>query len=196
MLTTRRQNAGCNTPNVIETKRYKSVPNANIIARCGTLPGAAQGASSTSELQFAGADSAQANVRVSPGYLANRQFVLKAGGHATGGTTTNLTVKLYLGKSATIGSNTLIFTSGAVAINSVSGNWELEAILIADVTSLKIQGVAYGALNNTAVAQAAIAAVTTTNPNTTEQAFTVTLQFSVSHANNAAICDYFEVEGA
>ena len=171
------------------------MPNTNTIARCGSLPGAAQGASSSNEFQFVDSLAAQANVRVGSTYLKRRQFLIKAGGRSVGEPdAVTLTLKLYLGKSATIGSNVLVFSSGAKTITGLTGSWELEAIAVINETSKAIEGIGYGAVNNIAVAQAALSATTTADPNA-EIAFTVTGQFSTSDVANAAICDYFEVEG-
>lgn len=168
--------------------------NANTVARCVTLPGAAQGATSTAEFQFLGADAAQANALVSPVPASNfRTFVVRAGGRVTSGAAGNFTGKIYLGKSTTIVSNVALTTTGAIAWGTSSGSWFTEAIVSVDITGLKFNGVFYGAALGTAVAQAALSATGAPNP-TAEMAFTVTGQFSVSNASNAAYLDYLSVE--
>jgi hypothetical protein len=122
--------------------------------------------------------------------LKNRRFKVRLGGRVTGGTTTNFTVKLYLGAAI----NSLIFTSGAIAVNSVSGNFHLEAELDCDSTSKILQGLARGQVNASAVAQAATTAVASTDP-TVAQSFSASGTFSVSNASNAAVLDYLEVDG-
>jgi trimethylamine:corrinoid methyltransferase-like protein len=90
------------------------MPNVSTLAFAQELPGAAQGASSTSEIQFKNLTAANAVISVNGAVLKNAQFILRAAGRAVGGTTTNLTIKLYDG--AALGS--IIFTSGAIAVNS------------------------------------------------------------------------------
>ncbi len=57
-----------------------------------------------------------------------------AGGRVTGGTTTNWTAQLQFGTSTTVASNTDIESGAAVAVNSVSGLWEIQANLVVGVT--------------------------------------------------------------
>lgn len=173
------------------------MPNTNTFARAaGAGTGAAQGASSTAEFQFVddAATPVRLRLRLPPGSIGNgRPFKVKAGGRVTGGTTTNFTVNLDAGDSATIGSNTTIETSGAAAVDDESGSWYVEAILRADDTSDKLQGKGYGEVNGTVAAEAATAEVASFDPDV-EQGFTVTGTFSASDADNAALCDYFEAE--
>lgn len=168
--------------------------NANTVAAASGLPGSAQGASSTAEFQFNDSAGTRAMVKVGPPLLKNKRFRVKAGGRVTGGTTTNFTAKLYYGTSATIGSNTNIATSGALAVNSTSGNWYLEAEIAHDETSDKLQGLLKGHVNATAVAQAILTNAPTGVTGDAEIGFTVTGQFSASDAGNAARCDFLEVE--
>lgn len=166
------------------------MPNANTLAFCYKLPGSAVGASSTSEIQFTDSAGNAAVCTVPPGQLAaGRAFRLKLWGRATGGTTTNLTVKLYQGAAI----NNLIFTSGAIAINSVSGNFQLIADLESDTTSKILQGLARGQVNATAVAQAATSAVTSFDASLVQQ-FSGSATFSASNAGNLAILEGLEVE--
>jgi hypothetical protein len=174
--------------------------NTNTVARCGNLPGAVQGVSSASEFQFARAEldatgaAYQANVVVSPVPTSKfRMFKVRAGGRVTGGTTVNFTANLDLGKSTTIGSNTTIATTGAVAYNTASGSWWLEATFSVDATALIVSGTFKGASLGGAVAEAALSAAPAANP-AAEIAFTVTGQFSGSNAGNLAYLDYLEVE--
>src|SRR5262249_19158411 len=97
--------------------------------------------------------------------------------------------KLYSGSAL----NSAIFTSGAIAINSVSGNFGLDAEVETDATSKILQGLAKGQVNATAVAQAATTAVTSFD-GTLGQSFSASATFSASNAGNLAILEYFEVE--
>src|SRR5262249_3390767 len=132
------------------------MPNANTISFVAKVAGTAIGASSTSEIQFTDSAGNNAALAIGTNTLNSRKFRIKLGGRATGGTTTNLTIKLYSGSAL----NSAIFTSGAIAINSVSGNFSLDAELETDATSKILQGLAKGQVNATAVAQAATTAVT------------------------------------
>ncbi len=166
------------------------MPNANTCFLTIRLPGAAQGASSTAEFQFQNKDGGNAVLTVPAGILnGRRQIILRAGGRVTGGTTTNFTGKVYLG--ATI-AGTLVFSSGAIAVNSASGNWFLEVAFVIDATSDKIQGIGYGNVNATAVAQANVS-VTSADPETVLQ-FCASGQFSASHASSAAYLDFLEMD--
>jgi hypothetical protein len=177
------------------------MPNANtavqaITAANGRLPSDALGASSTAEFQFSKSSSRYVLTLPGSSKCINRPIRIKAWGRVTGGTTTNFTVKLYSGSSATIGSNTSIATSGAIAVNSVSGNFWLEAEGVWDSTSDKFQGLFRGHINGTAVAAAILSSVTQpgADPSTEGNGLTVTGTFSASNASNAAILDGFEVE--
>ena len=164
----------------------------------GRLPSDAAGASSTAEFLFAKSSSRYILYAPGSNKLLNRPFRVHLWGRATGGTTTNLTIKLYSGISATIGSNTNIATSGAIAVNSVSGNFRLVSDMVWDATSDKYQGVFYGHINGTAVSDTINASVIVpaSDPSVAEgtNGFTATGQFSASNANSLAILDGFELE--
>lgn len=162
------------------------------------------GGTGTAEAQFLTA-SAQNGVAAgtrlicyTPGsnQLKQRRFVVRVGGRVTGGTTTNFTGKLYWGTSSTISSNTSIATTGAIAVNSGSGQWELVAELTWDSTSAKIGGTFQGHVNATAVARVVLSNLPTTvdlSGESTSNGFTVTGTFSSGTATNAAYVDWFEV---
>jgi hypothetical protein len=132
--------------------------NANTIARVFTaLPGTAIGASSTAETQLTDGDGNLAVAKTRLEYLVGKKFKVKAGGRVTTGAATNLTIKLYYGFSATIGSNSAVFSSGAIAVNTTSANWWVECDLAFDADSAHPARARQGsATNATAVAQAAI----------------------------------------
>lgn len=169
------------------------------------------GGTSTSEKQFL---SATASGGVAAGglcqcripgsnVLKNRPFIVRVGGRVTGGGSTNFTVKVYYGNSTTISSNTSLATSGAIAVNSASGDFFLELTCSWDNTSQKIGGVFYGWVNATAVAQVILSNLPTAVDLATEPALTtnsgtqnvlsVTGQFSSGFAANIAYVDVFEV---
>lgn len=173
------------------------MPNANTFAQAaGAGTGAAQGASSTAEFQFV--DNASTPVRLRlrlpPGSVGNgRPFKVLAGGRFVSGTAGNLTINLDHGDSATIGSNTTIETTGAIAMATDSGSWRIEAELQVDSVGDRLLGYGYGEVNGVIVAEAATAIVASVDP-AAEIAFTVTGQCSASHASNAIRCDYFEAQ--
>ncbi len=168
---------------------------AKVLARASGLPGAAQGASSTAEFQFVDNQSTpvRAQVKVKHDQLEKRPFRVRAFGTVTGGTTTNFTLNLDYGVSATIGSNTTIGTSGAVAVNSESANWLIEAELYLDSVSGKLQGKINGWVNGGMITEAVITEIASLTELTTELGFTVTGTFSASNASNAAQCEGFEI---
>jgi hypothetical protein len=179
--------------------------NANTVALDSKLPGAAQGASSTSEFQFQNNDGVAAKIVVEGKKLANRRFLLVAAGRVKGNITTNFTCRVFYGVDGTIGNNAVIGTTGAKAVNSTNGSFILECELFLDTDFLKIQGILYGEVAGTVVAQAATTAVTGvdltpialgtgTDKLAKQLGFTVSGQFSASDAGNYAILDEFSLE--
>jgi hypothetical protein len=81
-------------------------------------------------------------------------------------------------------------------VNSVSGNFYLEAVGIWDATSDKFQGTFEGHVNGTAVARAIDSSVTVPaiDPSLETWFLSASGQFSASNASNAAILDVFEIE--
>lgn len=86
---------------------------------------------------------------------------LVASGIITTGQATNVTMKLYSGVSLTIGSDTLLGSSGAIAVNTTTASFRVHAELLYDSVSGKLTGTFEWLLNNTLVAKAALAAVVT-----------------------------------
>jgi hypothetical protein len=66
--------------------------------------------------------------------------------------TTNVTLKLYEGVSETIGSNTLLGTSGAIAQNTATASWWIHAMLQFDSVSGALVGKIEFYVNKTLVA--------------------------------------------
>jgi len=170
------------------------------------------GGTSTSEKQFLTASASGGRAAGQPlacripgsNTLSNRCFTIVVAGRVTGGTTTNFTLNLYLGASTTISNNTEIATTGANALASLSGNFKLICECMWDSTSGKLQGIMYGWVTTTAVAQVIMTSVTTkpvlsgeTNLNLSSSApdnsLTVTGTFSSGNAANVAYVDTFEV---
>jgi len=137
-----------------------------------------------------------------PKVYQNKPFDVKCWGRFTGGTTTNLTLRVMTSAtqiSATDGSNTALFSSGAVAVNSVSGNWLLESELIWDVTGLKIAGIFWGWIQgstNTAITQAVVTpfALTAAQFAANGVSFGVDAIFSATNAGNLVTLDGFDID--
>lgn len=161
------------------------------------LPSASGGASSTAEFQIADA-SANPFILSIPGSskLANRPIVIRAWGRTTEASTPNLTFKMYYGTSSTIGSNTPIFNSGALATTAASGQFYFTATLIWGSVSNVFNGVMGGFVNGTAMSNTTLTAVTKpgVSPTTEGLGLTATATFSGSNAANTVILDGWEME--
>ena len=175
--------------------------NANTIQRSNKTPSAALG-NATSETQFTDSDG-----NVLTAYLpATRKLVegsagilrVKVGGRVTGGTTTDWTPKLYWGNSSTIASNSAIATATAFSVVSTSTNWHLEATLIWDATSAKVNGWFQGQNGTTTISPTTLSNAQTskdlTASDSTSVGFSVTGLFGSTNAGNTAYVDYFDVE--
>lgn len=186
---------------------------ASVIARGQQLPSRElnQGGTGTAALVFLDSTTATAPIvaklnmgalSVSTGKLCSA-FKVTMGGRVTGGTTTSFTPTLYWGTSATTASNTAICTGAAVAVNSVSGTWYLEATLQIDQVSGKITGHFKNQVSGSTVTYTAEAVITnvitssstpalsfTTN---TAQGFVAAGTFSSGNAANVAYLDVFQI---
>jgi len=158
------------------------------------LPSAALGNAITTAKVFRDSAAAALLLRA-PGSnkLKNRAFRIRAWGRVTGGTTTNFTVDLQLGSSTTAASNTTLASSGAIAVNSVSLNWLLDATFVHDVTSAKIAGIFFGFINATAKTPA-IATSAAFDASLESNSFVLNGLFSATAATNEAFIDGFELE--
>lgn len=165
-----------------------------------------QGGTSTSEVVFTSDGTIPVVLDLpSAGELASAagtpgvKFKVRAGGRVTGGTTTNYTPQLQFGTSATPGSNTDLESGGAVAVNSVSGFWFIEADLFWDTTSNQLDGYARHMVSGSTRTYTAAAAcdnrISSADPDANgTQGFVVTGTFSSGNASNAAYLDFFELE--
>lgn len=122
-----------------------------------------------------------------------------ASGRLTGGGTTNFTPQLQWGVSATPGSNVDLESGAAIAVNSVSGFWFLEAELYVDDASGKMGGfVRHGVYGSTTTVSDWTEIdndITGVDPDgNTVQGFVVTGTFSAGFAGNAAYLDIFQLE--
>lgn len=166
-----------------------------------------QGGTSTSEVAFTSDGTTPVVLRLpTAGQLAGatngpgaRRIAVRAGGRVTGGTTTNFTPQLQFGTSATPGSNTDLESAGAVAVNSVSGNWFIEWEGVIDSGSNKLLGLGrygvYGSTETVADWTDQDNDVSTADPDGNGTlGFVVTGTFSSGNASNAAYLDYFFLE--
>jgi len=94
------------------------------------------------------------------------RILVTAAGRAVGGTTVNFTPSLLLSPagstipSLTLASNTTLFSPTAMTFNSASGNWVIEAELVWDPVSGRINGKASGYGGGSALVLTASAAIT------------------------------------
>lgn len=183
------------------------MPSADTTQRAILLPSDAIGASSTSELQVT-----KGGVLVTLPFEGSNQnnkrpFTIRVWGRGATSGASNVTVKLYYGGSTTIGSNTNIASSGAVAWGStVTSNFYLEAFCLVDSTSKILNGLLKGWISATAVAQAFLTnaatavdpsleitpSATATAASVTTNQFSLTIQPSASNAANLWTVDGFE----
>lgn len=151
----------------------------------------------TTETQFPDTTSAATRLQVFIGAekVDGIPFLIRVAGRVTGGTTTNFTLNLDYGTSATYSSNTTMATSGAVAVNSASSNFFLEVWQMWDSTSLILQGCsASGWMGTTpTIHTKAVTTAVTAVAATTVLTYTVTGLFSASNASNAAYITQFDL---
>ena len=130
--------------------------------------------------------------------LEQQEWSGSASGFTTIGAAMNLTAKLYSGTSATPGSNTLLATSGAVAIAGASSFPFLISIekAIYDSVSGKLNGVVEMLIGGTLVARALFSTVVTgiNNANNPVLNLCVSFTFSVANVANKVNVQTFEID--
>jgi hypothetical protein len=182
------------------------MPSSRTLYTAALIPSTDLG-NATAETQFLNSNGKLLTLPLpSNNSLAQKRFIVKAAGRVK--TTSNLTftLNLYFGISATIASNTLIFTSAAQTVNSLSTNWMMNVELFWDVTSQRINGWGFGQVANSVLGPSGLVnPVTSADPNrdtsTTLNSgaaygFTLTGLFSGSSAGNSSIVDIFDLESA
>ena len=124
------------------------------------------------------------------------KFRVKAWGRVVTAGTYNFTIKLYYGTSATVASDTLISSSGTVSLASLTTNWMVEADLVWDGDSQRINGHAWNQVHTTKEATGTIDnAVTAADPaGTTALGFLVSATFGTGNASNKAYLDGLQIE--
>ena len=109
-------------------------------------------------------------------------FKVRLAGRVTTTGSTNITVAIAQGSTTTYASGNVIATSAATATNTASANFMLEAICLWDSTLQKLNGVQYGAFNNTLID---IVALTNQVSVTTQGALQFVLAVTSSGASTA-----------
>jgi len=84
------------------------------------------------------------------------RFAVRIWGKVTTKASCNVTVAIACQSSTTYASGNLIATTGAIAVNTASANFYLDADCVWDSVTAKIMGRLAGQVNNTAVAAAAL----------------------------------------
>jgi len=99
--------------------------------------------------------------------LEGKMFDVVASGLLNNGTSSTVTIKLYSGKSTTVGSDTLLGSSGAISAFAGKSPWSIMASRVQfDSSSGKMQGQIGFLVNNSLVAVAAFSNVVTGISNT------------------------------
>lgn len=137
----------------------------------------------------------------SNGSLANRRFRVVVSGRVQTSLNSTFTVNVYFGFSPTLSSNTLIFSTGAVAVNSSNTGFSFTIDMFWSATGLTVNGVGEGQSNNNPVGRIAMANTIPNvdpfhdnNPNSITYGFSATGTFGSSSAANHAFIDLFELE--
>lgn len=95
------------------------------------------------------------------GPLEQEPFEVTASGYLNHGTSSTVTLKLYSGSSLTVGSDTLLGTSGAISAFAGKVPFWVKARLQYDSVSGKMNGTISFMVNNTLVAEVAVSNVVT-----------------------------------
>lgn len=130
------------------------------------------------------------------GKLNGKAIRVVASGYVTGATTTNATVRLAYGTSATGSSNTIVEASTARAVNSTTRPFQIEAVLVTDSVVKTAVGRGTSQIGNTLDAWAALDNTVTIDPDLDDgtQAFVCSVEFSEDSATNAAFLKDFFLE--
>lgn len=112
-----------------------------------------------------------------------RQFKIRVVGVSTVSASTAVQIGLYNGSSSTVASDTLIAISASYTITTASTvNWVVEANLIWDSTSQKLNGYFNSTVNNTYTANAAITSVSSLS--VTNLQFIPSITYATANAGN------------
>ena len=185
------------------------MPNANTFSRCQGANSPAQGVNAIPAFAPSGTSAAivlnqagtAATVTVGQGSYISGQttsavtgmntinfdgvpFKVRVAGKVTTGASANITCAICLGSSTTYASGNVVATTGAVAVNTTSGTWWLEATMTWDSQLQKVQGLQWGAIANSAVSTAAL---TNSVAATTQSALVFSLAMTTSATTGCVI---------
>ena len=110
-------------------------------------------------------------------------------------TSVTVTLKLYSGTSLTVGSNTLLKTSGAITPTHTNSNWVLIGKAIFDSTSGLLTGSVKWLIDNQLVAETVFTNVPTgvSNANNPVANFVLSATFGTANAVNAVTVQQFTI---
>jgi len=128
------------------------------------------------------------------GRLKGKVFRVVASGRITGAITTNATIRLQFGTSATGASNTTVEASSARAVNSTTRPFMITIEGVIDNVTDVVNGRGWSQIGATLDAVATLDANPTIDPDTEGQAFVCSVEFSADSALNAAFLDSFFLE--
>lgn len=121
-----------------------------------------------------------------PPDTANEQaiLVLAASGYVKTTANNNLTIKLYSGTSLTVGSNTLLGSSGTIAQNTATKGWWMLAYLQYDSVSGELNGTIKFYVNRAIVAEVTLSNFVTGLNNTSNPVASFLLSITSSGATS------------
>lgn len=180
------------------------MPSSATLYRAPLLPGNDLG-NQTSETQMPNGRGTPLILPLpSNGSLANKRFRLIVSGRIATTTNTTFNLNVYFGFSATLASNTLIFSSGANTVNNTNTGFSLWVDLYWNAANLSITGRGEGQMNNNPIGPSGISnSITSVDPardsstflaSGATYGFTTTGTFGASSTGNHAFVDIFEME--
>lgn len=179
------------------------MPNANTISIMNGKPREGnQGGTSTTETVFTTDGTTVVYVPLptagqlgASGAPASR-FMVRAWGRVVTAGTYNFTATLYYGTSATVASNTAIASSGTVSLASLTTNWFIDASLVWDGNSNRINGWSGNQVHTTNEDEVTIDnAITSADPDgDAARGFCVSFTFGTGAAGNTVNLDGLQID--
>jgi hypothetical protein len=181
------------------------MPSSLTIYRAPFLPGNDAG-NITAETQLPNGRGASLILALpSNGSLSNKSFRVRLAGRVQTNSNLNVTIAVYFGFSATIASNTQVFTTSAVTVNNLTTGWEIWLDCFWSGDGNLITGAGRGQVANSVIGPSALVNTPlSANPNRdssttlasgTTYGLTVTGLFSGSSTGNHLFVDDFSLEG-
>jgi hypothetical protein len=175
-----------------------AIPINTVTTGIPTLPATIIGNVTTEQPILSPGSPMPLTILIPPGTpLEQRTFEIQASGQLKTNAATNVTIKLYSGSSATLGSDVLVGSSGAVA-QTGAVPWFLRGSAVYDSVSGKMTGILKFVVNNAITAEAPFTAILTgiSNANALGQAvasFLLTATFSVASPLNFLTVQEFAI---